>query len=752
MKKKHEEIVLAHKIEERSFIKILGENYFNYAISTITSRSLPDVRDGLKPVHRRLLYAMKVMGLKPSDGFKKCARVVGDVIGKYHPHGDQAVYDSMVRLAQDFSVRYPLVDGHGNFGSIDGDNAAAMRYTEANITTTASLLMEGLDEGAVSFVKTYDDEEEEPTVFPGAFPNLLANGSSGIAVGMATSIPAHNIIEVCDAVLYFISQRNKGIDCKDFTDILLGPDFPTGGLLIETKDSIRKSYATGRGSFRLRSKWKKEMGENEKYKIIIYEIPYGVQKARLIEKILEIMHNNKGYILSDIRDESAEDIRIILIPRKFDIKAEIIMKSLFDNTDLEIKISLNFNVIDIDRQPKLMSLNKVIERYFDYRKEVIVKKNNYRLSKYNKRLLIVEAFLFFYINLEKIISIIRKDSNPKSSLMKIFKMEEIQANAILDMKLRSLRKLEEKLLQKEKLDLTIKCAFINKLLSSSKMQSEEVKKEILQIKNYFANNSHLSKRRTEISNSVLSSSKKEELLSEAVPVKIICSHKGWIRIILDQDINNEIKYKDGDGERFVLNASSKDKLLVVSKSGKVFTLDLLGLPQGNSQEKPISVFIDIKNVNEILSMLLYEQDKSYILVSSIGKGFIVNSESLISYTKNGKNIMLFGDEKSNLSCFKYAYGSLIAIVSKKGKLLIFDLKQMPVLDKGKGVIMQKYAVNDNFSDAKVFDKSQGLVCTMSIRKKLRIDDFQHWYGTRSNVGKNTPKQFPKNYVFDYLKT
>ena len=584
--------------------KTLGDRYLSYALSTIMSRSLPDVRDGLKPVHRRLLFAMRHLKLNPETGFKKCARVVGDVIGKYHPHGDQSVYDAMVRLAQEFAVRYPLVDGQGNFGNIDGDNAAAMRYTEARMTAVATALMEGLDEDAVDFRETYDGEEEEPVVMPANFPNLLANGSSGIAVGMATSIPPHNLGELCNALLHLIKFPN--VSMQKLVTFVNGPDFPTGGTIVESRESIIKSYETGRGSFRLRAKWEVEETGRGMYQIIVTEIPYQVQKSKLIERIADLMYLKRLPILADILDESSEDIRIVLEPRSRTVEPEVLMESLFRITDLETRFSLNMNVLEGGKLPRVMSLREVLQAFLDHRQVVLVRRAKFRLRKIEHRLEVLGGYLIAYLNLDEVIRIIREEDQVKPFLMNAFSLSDVQAEAILNMRLRSLRKLEEMEIRTEFSALEAEKVGLLELLASEDMRWDKIAGEIREIRKKFGQKTELGARRSTFADAPVIDIIPVEAMIEKEPITVICSEKGWLRAMKGHvAIDDKIKYKDGDEEKFGFTAYTTDKVVLVASNGRFYTLGCDKLPGGRGQGEPVRLMIDLPNEEEIVALFVH---------------------------------------------------------------------------------------------------------------------------------------------------
>ncbi|MCL2474067.1 MAG: DNA topoisomerase IV subunit A [Alphaproteobacteria bacterium] len=725
----------------------LSERYLSYALSTIMDRALPDVRDGLKPVHRRLIYAMRGLKLEPSLPPKKSARVVGDVIGKFHPHGDTAVYDAMVRLAQDFSQRYPLVEGQGNFGNIDGDSAAAMRYTEARLTSIALLLLEGIDENAVDFRQTYDNSDEEPVVMPAGFPNLIANGSNGIAVGMATSIPPHNLSEVCDALKYLINTPNAGTE--KLMSFIAGPDFPTGGELVESKESIISAYNTGKGSFRVRARWHKEDLKQGMWQIVVTEIPYQVQKSRLIEKIAELIQARKLPLLEDIMDESAEDIRIVLTPKSRTADPKIFMETLFRQCDLESKFSLNMNVLDKNCVPRVMSLKEVLKAYLEHRQEVLVRKSTYKLQQIEARLEILEGYLTAFLNLDKVIKIIRTQDEPKPVLMKTFSLTENQADAILNMRLRSLRKLEEMQIKGEQKELSQKRLELKKLLKDENLRWAYIEQEITELKKQYGKNTKLGARRTTISDAQVMTEVPIEAVVEKENITIILSNKGWIRAIRghvaeDAEIRNSLKYKEGDEAGFVLNAQTTDKILVFATNGKVYTVSCDKLPPGRGFGEPIRLMIELSGDEDIIGVYVYETEKKFIIASNEGKGFIVKSEDLIAQTKHGKQILNAGEKYAARACAPVE-GDTIAVIGNNRKLLLFPANELPEMTKGKGITLQKYSGGE-LSDVKTFNLADGLTWKSGERTRTETD-IRAWKGTRAGTGKMAPNGFNRNNKF-----
>ena len=719
----------------------LSERYLSYALSTIMSRSLPDVRDGLKPVHRRLLYAMRQLKLDPKSGFKKCARVVGDVMGKYHPHGDMSIYDALVRLAQEFSVRYPLVDGQGNFGNIDGDNAAAMRYTEARMTEIAWMLLDGIDEDAVDFRETYDGEDAEPIVLPASFPNLLANGAAGIAVGMATSIPPHNIVELCDALLHLIKHPNVTFD--KLVDFIPGPDFPTGGVLVEPRSTIVETYRSGRGSFRLRARWTVENQSHGQYQIVVTEIPYQVQKARLIEKIAELMELRKLPFLADIRDESTDDVRIVLEPRSRTVEAEPLMEQLYMQTDLETRFSLNLNVLDGRNVPRVMDLREALQAFLDHRHVVLVRRSNYSLNKIIQRLELLEGFMIAYWNLDEIIRIIREEDDPKIQMMKAFKLNDVQAEAILNMRLRQLRKLEEQTIRTEHADLSTESEQIRALLKDEKARWKIISDETAATKKRFAKDDPIGQRRTEIGMPPTAVIVPLEAMIERELVTIVCSEKGWIRAVKGHALDSEkLRIKDGDKERFAVEGYTTDKLLVFGTNGRFYTIGCDRLPSGRGHGEPIRLLIDLGNAHDVISIRIHKPDRRLVVASDSGRGFVVAENDVIAQTRNGKQVLnLSANEEARACVIVDDEADSVAVLGENRKLLIFPLDELPVMSRGRGVIVQRYK-DGGLRDIKTLKLAAGL--SWQTGSGLRTEtDVAAWIGKRAQAGQLTPKGFPR---------
>lgn len=730
-------------IQDVSFKDAMGERYLAYALSTITSRSLPDVRDGLKPVHRRLLYAMQQLRLDPSSGYKKCARVVGDVIGKFHPHGDTAVYDTMVRLAQSFAVRYPLVEGQGNFGSIDGDNAAAMRYTEARLTDVAMLLMAELDSDTVDFRSTYDGEDKEPIVFPAGFPNLLANGAEGIAVGMATAIPPHNIVELCDALLHLIKKPNASIE--SLLNYVKGPDFPTGGTIAENAATIAEAYRTGRGSLRVRAKWEKEQLSHGLYQIVITEIPYQVPKSKLIEKMADLFRNKKLPLLANIQDESTDEVRVVLEPKSKNVDAEMLMESLFRVTDLEVRYSLNLNVITADGTPKVMHLQELLQAYLDHRHEVLVRKSNFRLGQIARRMEILEGLLTCYLNLDEVIRIIREEDDAKQELIDTFELTETQADAILNMRLRQLRKLEEIEIKKEHKALKEEQKALKALLKDESLRWQTIAEDVKALKKQFGPNTLLGKRRTQFTDAPSGAVISMEAFIEKEPITVVCSKLGWIRAFKGHfDVLPDLKFKEGDEAGFQLKAKTTDKLIVFASDGRFFTLPCDKLPGAKGQGEPIRLMIDLDNQHDIVTMHVFDASRKLLVAADNGKGFIVDEKDVMAQTRTGKQVVGLTEGARAVVCAEAA-GDHVAVIGTNRKMLVFPIDQIPPMKRGQGVALQKFK-DAKLSDAIVFTASEGL--SWQIGERIRTEpDITPWLGTRAGQGKLPPVGFPRTNKF-----
>ena len=728
--------------------KALEERYLSYALSTITQRALPDARDGLKPVHRRILHGMSLLRLAPDGAYKKSAKVVGDVMGSFHPHGDQSIYDALVRLAQDFSMRYEMVDGQGNFGNIDGDPAAAMRYTESRMTDVAMRMLDGIAENAVDFRPTYDGATEEPVVLPSNFPNLLANGSQGIAVGMATSVPPHNVAELCEAALHLIHHPNA--DAAELVQFIPGPDFPTGGILVEPRDSIIQSYATGRGSFRLRARWTTEDKGRGVYHIVVTEIPYGVQKSKLIEKIAELLLAKKLPLLKDVRDESADDIRVVLEPRAGTVDANVLMEQLFRLSDLEVRVSLNMNVLDHGTVPRVMSLPEVLRAWLEHRKDVLVRRTGHRLDQIARRLEVLDGYIVAYLNLDEVIRIIREEDDAKASLIATFNLTENQAEAILNMRLRSLRKLEEIELRTEHKNLSDEQTHLQGLLGSDRKQWGEITKQIGDLKKVYGPGTVLGKRRTDLADAPDAAIAEESFaaLIEREPVTVILSEKGWIRAMKGHATDIDEKgFKTGDRLKLFVHAETTDKLLLLSTGGKVYTLTPDKLPGGRSQGEPVRLMVDIEEGQDLVDLFVYRSGQKRIIVSDVGNGFVVPEDELVANTRQGKQVLnVSGTEAARI--IAPVTGNTVAVMGENRKLVIFPLEQLPEMTRGKGLRLQKYK-DGGLSDLKTFDSADGLTWTDSSgRNHTRtMAELREWLRNRADAGQLAPQGFPRNNRF-----
>ena len=741
MAKRSTNVIQLAAVKPVQFGQALSERYLAYALSTIMARSLPDVRDGLKPVHRRLMHAMRLLRLSSDSAFKKSARVVGDVIGQYHPHGDQSIYDALVRLAQEFSVRYPLIEGQGNFGNIDGDNPAAMRYTEARLTAVAEALLDGIDENGVDFRPNYDGSTDEPIVLPGGFPNLLANGAAGIAVGMACSIPPHNAGELCDALLHLIKTPNARIDT--LVDLVKGPDFPTGGILVEPRESIVESYKTGRGAFRLRARWTKEELPRGQYRIIITEIPYQVQKGRLIERIAEIINAKKLPILEDVRDESADDVRVVLEPRTGQVPAELLMEQLFRLTDLEIRFPLNLNVLDKDNTPRVMDLREALQAFLDHRREVLVRRSKFRLDAIERRLEILEGYLIAYLNLDRLIKIIREEDEPKPKMIKAFGLNDNQAEAILNMRLRALRRLEEFEIKGEHKKLSAERKDLKALLKDEKLQWGKIAEQVQETKTKFGQKTAIGKRRTELADAPAEIEHAVEDFVEREPITIVCSDKGWIRAAkghLDDKQAAELKFKEGDGPRFAIHAQSIDKVLVFGTNGRFYTLGCDKLPSARGHGEPIRLMIELGNDQDIVTLEVLKGGRKFLVASDGGRGFVVPEDEVVAQTKNGRQVLNLADkEKAQAFSVVPEGADSIAALSEGRKLLIFPLDQVPEMGRGRGVTLQK-SKNDRLSDTQAFKLADGLPWGNRV---IEASELKFWRGERAQAGRMPEKGWPR---------
>ena len=747
--------------------RAIGERYLTYALSTIMNRALPDARDGLKPVHRRILYAMRELRLASTGGFRKSAKIVGDVMGNYHPHGDAAIYDAMARLAQDFNVRYPLVDGQGNFGNIDGDNPAAARYTETRLTAISETLMEGLTENAVDFRPNYDGTLEEPIVMPAAFPNLLANGSSGIAVGMATNIPPHNLDELiqgCHAML-----ANPGLTHEALVGLIPGPDFPTGGIIVETPAAILDAYRTGRGAFRTRARWVLEDLGRGTWQIIVTEIPYQVQKSRLIERLAELVETKKVAALADVRDESTEDVRIVLEPRARTVEPEMLMAQLFRNSDLESRFSLNMNLLIDGRVPKVCSLKEVLRAFLDHRRDVLRRRSTHRIEKIDARLEILEGFLITFLNLDRVIDIIRYDDDPKAALIRETwgkphrratndkdyvtpppgegELTEVQAEAILNMRLRSLRRLEEMELIAERNALMKERADLADLLDSDKRQWKKIGTELEAIRKQFGKDTVLGKRRTTFAVAGEVEDVPPEAMIDREPITVICSQMGWIRGLKGHvDLATEQKFKDGDGPRFAFHAETTDKILIVGANGRFYTVMGANLPGGRGMGEPLRLMVDLPNEAEILDLMIHRAGEKLLVASSAGDGFIVASDEVVAQTKAGKQVLSLAAGVKTALCRRIT-GDQVAVVGDNRKMLVFPLNDLPEMVKGKGVRLQRYK-DGGLSDATTFTKASGLNWKDPAGRTRSEPDLTEWQAARATAGRMAPRGFPRDNKFD----
>ena len=744
--------------------RAIGDRYLTYALSTIMHRALPDARDGLKPVHRRILYAMRELRLSSNGGFRKSAKISGDVMGNYHPHGDSAIYDAMARLAQDFNVRYPLVDGQGNFGNIDGDNPAASRYTEARMTAAAEALLEGLDENAVDFRPNYDGTLEEPVVLPAAFPNLLANGSSGIAVGMATNIPPHNIGELCDACIHLAKAKNSELVRDDtLIELVKGPDFPTGGICIEPPEAIAEAYRTGRGGFRVRARWEvQDMGRGQ-WQIVVTEIPYQVQKSRLIEKLAEVIQTKKVPILADVRDESADDIRIVLEPRSRNVEPEVLMNMLFRNSDLESRFSMNMNVLIDGLTPKVCSLKEVLRAFLDHRREVLRRRSEHRLAKIDHRLEVLEGFITAFLNLDRVIDIIRYDDDPKAAMMREDwsrgfvratsekdyasppegegELSEVQVDAILNMRLRSLRRLEEMELRREYDELLKERADLEDLLAEDGKQWSTIADQLRDVKKQFAD-----PRRTTFAEAAHVEDVPLEAMIDREPITVVCSQMGWIRamkghIALDQ----ELKFKDGDGPRHIFHAETTDRILLFGSNGRFYTLSAASLPGGRGMGEPVRLMVDLPNEAAIVALFIHAPGRRRLVASSAGDGFVVAEEEVLAQTRAGKQSLNVRDGVRAVVCAPVE-GDQVAVVGENRKLLVFPLTDLPEMGRGKGVRLQKYK-DGGLSDARTFALAEGLTWLDPAGRTRTVTELDEWQGARASAGRMAPRGFPQDNTF-----
>ncbi|MFN3623246.1 MAG: DNA topoisomerase IV subunit A [Hyphomicrobium sp.] len=735
-------------IEPINLKEALEERYLAYALSTIMHRALPDVRDGLKPVHRRILYAMHQLRLTPEGGFLKCAKIVGDAMGDFHPHGNQAIYDALARLAQDFAVRYPLIDGQGNFGNIDGDNPAAERYTEARITITAADLMEGLEEETVDFRPNYDGRKMEPAVLPAAFPNLLANGASGIAVGMATNIPPHNVDELCAGLLHLIKHPNATIE--KLVEMIPGPDFPTGGVIVEPRDQIIEAYKTGRGGFRLRAKWDKEETGRGGYQIVVTEIPYQVQKAKLVERIAELMTEKKLPLLGDVRDESAEEIRLVLEPKSRTVDATLLMESLFRATELELRFGLNMNVLSAGQIPGVLSLRDVLRQWLEHRIDVLVKRSQYRLKKIEHRLEVLDGYLVAYLNIDEVIRIVRHEDDPKAKLISRFKLTEVQAEAILNLRLKSLSKLEEVEIRAEHDKLSKEKRELQQLLKSDDLQWERIASEVKEVRERYSKSTPLGRRRTSFADAPVIDIDLDAALIEKEPVTIILSDKGWVRALKGHvDDLSKLDFKQGDKLKRAVKAHTTDKILVLATNGKIFTLEASQLPGGRGHGEPVRLMIDLEENHDIAEVFPYQAGRKLLIASTGGYGFIVPEDEVVASTRKGKQVLNVSEpDEAKLIAPVPEGADHVAIVGDNRKMLIFKLDEVNEMTRGKGVILQK-SKEGALADARCFKKSEGLSWVDSAGRTFTMSwsELKEWVGARAQAGRVVPKGFPRSNSF-----
>jgi topoisomerase IV subunit A len=737
-------------VQEIALRQALEERYLAYALSTIMHRALPDARDGLKPVHRRILYGMRLLRLDPGAAFKKSAKIVGDVMGNFHPHGDQAIYDALVRLAQDFSSRYPLVDGQGNFGNVDGDNAAAYRYTEARLTEASRLLLDGIDEDAVDFRPSYDGVMNEPAVLPAAFPNLLANGAQGIAVGMATSVPPHNIAELCDAALYLIEQPKART--RTLLKFVPGPDFPTGGIVVDPPETIAEAYTTGRGSFRLRARWKTEDTGHGTYQVVVTEIPWQVQKMRLVEQIAALINEKKLPLVADMRDESAEDVRLVLEPRSRSVDPALMMESLFKLTELESRVPLNMNVLVRGRIPRVVGLAEALTEWLTHRREVLLRCSRYRLNQIEHRLEVLGGYLVAYLNLDRVIKIIRKEDEPKPVLMKTFRLSDLQADSILNMRLRNLRRLEEIEIRDEDKRLRAEKKSIEDLLRSEKAQWKTIADQIREVREKFGAKTPHGKRRTGFAEAPEHDEAAiEEALVEREPITVVVSEKGWIRALRGQvaDLSG-LAFKADDALDHAFFAETTSKILVFATNGRCYTIEAAKLPGGRGHGEPIRLFIELEQQAEIVDVFCYQGGRKLIVASKQGRGFIVPEDECLANTRKGKQILNVRPPDI-ARAIASVEGELVAAIGENRKMLVFPIEQVPEMARGRGVRLQRHK-DGGLSDIKTFEVEKGLTWIDSAGRlfTLSLKELSDWRGNRADAGRLAPKGFPKNNKFGKL--
>ena len=732
-------------IIEEHIDKALSTRYLAYALSTITQRALPDVRDGLKPVHRRILYAMRQLKLNPENAHKKSARIVGDVMGQYHPHGDASIYDALVKLSQSFASRFPLVDGQGNFGNIDGDSPAAMRYTEAKMTAAGVALLEGLDEDAVDFIPTYNEEDEEPQVLPAGFPNLLANGSQGIAVGMATSIPPHNVAELCNAALHLIKKPNARIET--LMGYVLGPDLPTGGIIVEPKDSMLEAYSTGKGGFKVRARWSVEETGRGQYQIVITEIPYQVQKSRLIEKLADIIESKKSPGLADVRDESAEDIRIVLEPRSKNIDATLLMESLFKESELEKRVSLNMNVLDATRTPRVMNLREVLKSWLNHRREVLIRRSEQRLAKIADRLEVLDGYMIAFLNIDEVIRIIRFEDKPKDELIKAFGLTERQADAILNMRLRALNKLQEIEIKSEHDKLSEERDNLLKLVGTEKLQWEAISDQVKSIRDIYGPKTELGQRRTTFDVAPDINVDLATAFITKEPVTIVLSEKGWIRAMKGKvDDLKSLKFKEGDKLGFAVHAETTDKIIIFASNGKFYTLGADKLPGGRGNGEPIRLLVDMENDHAPVGLFVHNPDRKLVVASSEGYGFCVNESDIIASTRGGRKTLNVKGSAEALRVIEVK-GEKLAAIGENRKILIYDIKELPEMSRGKGVRLQKYK-DGGLADITTFKAEDGLTFLDTSMRRKEVPDWHLLEGKRAQAGRMAPRGFSRKTSFD----
>ena len=733
-------------IEPVNLRDALEERYLAYALSTIMHRALPDVRDGLKPVHRRILFAMRELRLNPDQAYKKCAKIVGEVMGNFHPHGDQAIYDALVRLAQDFAVRYPLVDGQGNFGNIDGDNAAAMRYTESRMTETAIALLDGIDQDTVDFRPTYDGANDEPVVLPAAFPNLLANGASGIAVGMATNIPPHNAEELCNALLHLIKFPNATVE--KLVEYIPGPDFPTGGVLVEPRESILEAYKTGRGGFRLRAHWQREETSRGGYQIVVTEIPYQVQKSKLVEKLADLITEKRLPLIGDVRDESAEEIRLVIEPKSRSVDPVVMMESLFKLSELEVRFGLNMNVLSAGQIPNVLSIREVLREWLDHRLVVLTRRSEFRLKKIEHRLEVLDGYLIAFLNIDEVIRIIRFEDEPKQKLMAAFTLSDVQAEAILNLRLRALSKLEEIELRAEHDRLSEEKRELLELLGSDSLKWSRISEEIRSVRTTYSKKTDLGRRRTQFADAPEIEIDLDQAMIEKEPITIILSDKGWLRALKGhQDDLSRLDFKQGDKLRAAVKAFTTDRLLVFATNGRFFTLGCDQLPGGRGHGEPVRLMVDIEENHDIVDAFIHKPGRKLLVASTAGYGFVVPEDEIVAATRKGKQVLNVNEPDEARVCVPVD-GDMVAVVGENRKMLVFTLGEINELGRGKGVILQRLK-DTALSDVRVFDGTAGLTWLDAANRvyTLSLEDLEQWYGLRAQAGKIAPKGFPRSNKF-----